>query len=353
MLLELVDDVAAAGEVADEDALAVADEFRLDVLVGGGVLEDGADVHAALVGEGAFADEGLVVAQRKVGQFGDEAADAGETGEFLGADGGVVEFEFEVGDDAGEVGVAAALAVAVHAALHVGHAGFDGGQGVGDGEIAIVVGVDADDAIETAADFGDHFDQARGDGAAVGIAEAEDIGAGFMGGLQGAEGVIGVGDVAVEEMLGVVDDLLAVVLDIADGFGDEDEVLVVGDAEGAFDVEVPGLAEDGDDGGAGFDEGADVAVLMDGVLGEARAAECREPGVVQGEFGGALEELLVFGVAAGPAALNVIDTQLIELLGNDELVVHGERDGLALRAIAESGVEGMDFHKESHWEECP
>ena len=262
VLLELVDDVAAAGEVADQDALAVADEFGLDVLVGGGVLEDGADVHAALVGEGALADEGLVVAQRKVGQFGDEAADAGESGELLGADGGVAELEFEVGDDAGQVGVAAALAIAVHAALYVGGAGFDGGQGVGDGEIAIVVGVDADDAIEAAADFGDDFDETRGDRAAVGVAEAEDIGAGLMGGFQGAQGVIGVGDVAVEEVLGVVDDFLAVILDVADGFGDEDEVFFVGDAEGAFDVKVPGLAEDGDDGGSGFDQGADVAVLV-------------------------------------------------------------------------------------------
>ena len=136
--------------------------FGLDVLVGGGVLQHGADVHAALVGEGALADEGLVVAQRKIGQFGDEAADAGEAGELLGADGGVAELEFEVGDDAGEVGVAAALAVAVHAALHVRGAGFDRGEVLADGEIAIVVGVDADDAIEAAADFGDDFDEARG-----------------------------------------------------------------------------------------------------------------------------------------------------------------------------------------------
>ena len=69
MLLELVHDVAAAGEVADQDALAVADEFRLDVFVGGGILQDRADVHAALVGEGALADEGLVVAQRQIGQL--------------------------------------------------------------------------------------------------------------------------------------------------------------------------------------------------------------------------------------------------------------------------------------------
>src|ERR1035438_1195424 len=138
VLLELKDDIAAAGKVADEDALAVADEFGLDVLVGGGVLEDGADVHAAFVSEGAFADEGLVVAQRKVGQLGDEAADAGETGEFVGTDGGVVELELKVGDDTGEIGIAAALAVAVHAALDVSGAGLDRGQGVGDGEIAMV-----------------------------------------------------------------------------------------------------------------------------------------------------------------------------------------------------------------------
>src|ERR1035438_1901081 len=102
VLLELIYDIAAAGKVADEDALAVADELGFDVLVGGGVLEDGADVHAALVSEGAFTDEGLVVAQRKVGQLGDEPADAGETGEFIGADGGVVELELEVGDDRSE-----------------------------------------------------------------------------------------------------------------------------------------------------------------------------------------------------------------------------------------------------------
>jgi hypothetical protein len=43
-----------------------------------------------------------------------------------------------------------------------------------------------------------------------------------MGRLECAEGVIGVGDIAVEEVLGIVDDLLTVILDVADGFGDED-----------------------------------------------------------------------------------------------------------------------------------
>ena len=218
------------------------------MLVGGGILEDGADVHAALVREGAVADVGLVVAQRQVGQFGDETGGGGQVRKVLRADGGVAQLEFEVGDDGGQVGVPAAFAIAVHAALHVRDALLDGGDGVGDGDVGIVVAMDPQHAVETLADLGDDLGQPSGQGAAVGIAEAEDVGAGGLGRFEGPQGEGRVGAVAVEEVLGVVDDLLAVVLDIADGFGDEDEVLVVGDAEGAFDVEVPGLAEDGDDG---------------------------------------------------------------------------------------------------------
>ena len=55
----------------------------------------------------------------------------------------------------------------------------------------------------------------------------------FVGGFESAQGEIGVGGVAVEEMLGVVDHFLAVVLEVAHGFGDELEIFFFGDAEGA------------------------------------------------------------------------------------------------------------------------
>ena len=50
-------DVAAAGELADEDAAAVADGGRRYVLERGGILRDGVRVHAGLVREGAVAHE--------------------------------------------------------------------------------------------------------------------------------------------------------------------------------------------------------------------------------------------------------------------------------------------------------
>ena len=55
-LLRLVEDVAAPGQVRHQDALAVADHRRIDVLVGERVLLHRGDVNAALVREGAQAD---------------------------------------------------------------------------------------------------------------------------------------------------------------------------------------------------------------------------------------------------------------------------------------------------------
>jgi hypothetical protein len=69
--------------------------------------------------------------------------------------------------------------------------------------------------------------------------------------------------VAVEEVLGVVDDFFAVIFEISDCFGDDGEVFVFGDAECAENMKVPALAEDGDAGGACIDEFAHVAIDLD------------------------------------------------------------------------------------------
>ena len=111
-------------------------------------------------------------------------------------------------------------------------------------------------------------------------------------------------------------------------------------------MQVPALAEDGDDGRAGLDQRQDVGILVDRVLGEAGGAEGGELGVVELASPRArVEELLVLGVGAGPAALDVVDAQLVQLLGDDQLVLDGEGDGLALGAVAQSGIEGEDAHQ--------
>ena len=54
------------------------------------------------------------------------------------------------------------------------------------------------------------------------------------------------------------------------------------------------------------------------------------------------EELVVLRVRAGPAGLDVVDAEPVELLGDAQLVVDGERDALELRAVAQRRVVDLD-----------
>ena len=131
-------------ELRDDEAGLVADESRVDVLVRVPDLGRRRPVHPALVGEGARADVGGVRVGRDVGDAGDVARELGEGGQIRGA-GHRLEphLEPQVRPDGHDVGVAAALAVAVHRALHVADAGPHGGQRVGHGQPRVVVDVDA------------------------------------------------------------------------------------------------------------------------------------------------------------------------------------------------------------------
>ena len=114
------------------------------MLVAGGVAGDAVGVHAAFVGEGALADERLAGAKVHVGHLVDEARQLGQATQAAGQQHFVAAFQSEVGDDADEIDVAAALADAVDGPLHLGRPLGDGGEGVGDRHVAIVVAMDAD-----------------------------------------------------------------------------------------------------------------------------------------------------------------------------------------------------------------
>src|SRR5207247_11203399 len=67
-----------------------------------------------------------------------------------------------------------------------------------------------------------------------------------------------------------------------------------------------------------------------------------------------VEELDVFGIAAGPAAFDVMETKGINALGDAELVRDREIDPFTLAAVAQGRV--VDFHVRFHaarrWRRC-
>src|SRR6185436_5946170 len=114
--------------------------------------------------------------------------------------------EGERGDDTDQVAITRAFSVTVDGALDVSGAGIDGGDGIGDAEAAIVMGVDADAGAQLAArHLGDACDLA-GQTTAVGIAEDQNISAGLLGRFPSGDGVFGLVLVAVEGVFRIVND---------------------------------------------------------------------------------------------------------------------------------------------------
>jgi len=230
-LAGLAEDGALAGELRDEDALFVTDQGGVDVLEGLRRLLHGGDVQPTLVGEGGPADVRRMRPHREVDDVGDEVGRLGEPRELLGRDDGEAHLQLQGRDDRDEVGVAAALAVSVERALDVPGAGLDGGETRGDGAVAVVVGVHADGDGDARDDVAHGVVHERGQRRPVGIAQTDDVRAGLGGGADAAQGVRGVVAVGVEEVLGVVDDALALRDEEAHRLVDHAQVLVAAHAQ--------------------------------------------------------------------------------------------------------------------------
>src|SRR5690606_251624 len=111
--------------------------------------------------------------------------------------------EHEVRGDGEQVGVAAPFAVAVRGALGVDRSRVHGGHGVGDGTAGVVVGVDAELYAGQGEGLGDDGPHLGGQGAAVGVAQDDGLGARLGGGADHFERVLAVELIAVEVVLGV------------------------------------------------------------------------------------------------------------------------------------------------------
>ena len=255
----------------------------------------------------------------------------------------MAELQLQVGNDRTQVGIPAAFAQTIDRPLHLRGARLHGADRVGDGHLAVVVAVDADrDAGEAFADHaGDLVDFVR-ETAAVGVAQHQAVGAGLGRGGERAQGIVGVGLVAVEEVLGVVHQFLALLLQIAHRVGDHRHVFVERGAQDFEHLIVPALAENGDGGGARLEQRPHIGILGDGRADLARRAESNQARMGQLEVCGAREELQVLRVRTGIARFDVGDTQRVEPLDDLELVLDGIGNSLRLSAVAQGRVVDVD-----------
>ena len=223
----LHDDAAPARHVGHEHARAVADGGGIDVFVAPRHLLRGVGVETSLVGEGGDARQrapldwaadwparpgmGKIPQLRKAGPAERRAA----------------HFQEKIGQDRDQVGVPGAFAIAVDRPLHQRRARGDSCERRRHGQPGIVVAVHADVfAAELAHDMRHHGLEIVDHGSAVGVAERQVGGASAFGRGQCPHGVIRVVLVAVEEMLGVVDDFAPVRGQVPRGLLDHGKVLL-------------------------------------------------------------------------------------------------------------------------------
>jgi hypothetical protein len=337
-------DGRAAGHLGDEDALVVADDLRVQVVVHLRRHLDRRRVQPGLVRERGRPDVGRVGVRCQVRDLGDRVRDALHLGQAAVGQDVPPHLGDQAADHGEQIRVAGALPVAVGGPLHVRRAGIHGGQGVGHRATRVVLGVDAEPDAGAPLHVGHDVVHAHRQHAAVGVAQHADVRTGRGGGVEQPHAVVRVELVAVEEVLAVEEDAAAVLAQERHRVAHHRDVLLRRGAQRLAHVPHRGFRDDAHDRRAGVEQGADLRVVLHrdpGLAGRAERDELRVP-ELQLAVRGTGEELGVLGQRAGPAALDEADAELVEQPRHRELVGDRVADALTLRPVAQRGVEDVE-----------
>ena len=147
-------------------------------------------------------------------------------------------------------------------------------------------------------------------------------------------------------MLGVVENLAAVLFQKGHRVGDHRDVFGRIDIQNLGDMEQPSFAHDCNDRRFGLEEHPHLRVGINGNSSPPRAAKRRDLRVFPFQLRGLAEKRRIARVGSRPPTLDVIHTKRIKSLGNANFVENRKRNSRALRAIAQRGVVDRDrFHE--------
>ena len=203
VLFPLVNNIAPSGEVGDEHSLPIADKLGIDVFVGLAVLQYPGHMEPAFMRESTVADIGLTLVRLNVGQLVEEVRYLAQSLELGRLDAVLSHLQLQVGNDRNEVEVAAAFAEAVDGSLNLAHAHLNGGHGIRDRKLPIVVAVDSQRRFDHPIHVGERLPNIAGQSTAVGVAQNDPVGAAILSSLETFQRIIRVCAKAIEEVFRV------------------------------------------------------------------------------------------------------------------------------------------------------
>ncbi len=113
-------------------------------------------------------------------------------------------------------------------------------------------------------------------------------------------------------------------------------------------MQQPGLAKDRDHGRVRLQQQPDLVVALHRDTLAPRRTERRQARVLELLPLGLGKELDVLGIGPRPAALDVMNPERVELLGDAQLVHHRKVDAFALTAVAQGRIVYLDFGFHKH-----
>ncbi len=243
---DFVEQAAASSIVGDQHPLPITDASRIDMLIGGRVLQDCVNMHPAFVGKRGISDIGLMLIGHEIGNFRHKPGHILEMAQGIGQ-GLAFHFQREIRNNGTEVGISTTFPDAIDGPLYLLNAHLDRHQRVRHGHFTVVMGMDAKRyptlTLHHSADLTD-LPRHR---APVGITENHSLRTRLYRFPDRAQRIVRVGLIAVEEMLRIVENAASFPTEVADGIADQLKILVEGDTERIGDMERPGLSEERDD----------------------------------------------------------------------------------------------------------
>ena len=180
----------------------------------------------------------------------------------------------------------------------------------------------------------DDFRNLMRQGAAVCVAERQALGPALNRLFKGSECILRTCLEAVKEMLGIVNQIFYVRPEIPERVLNDDKVVLKTDTQGIGDMHVPGLAENSNTGCFRIKKGLQVGIGLSRILEIPGAAERGEAGMLQVVIPDLTEELNRARIGPGPPSFNIINTKLVKLQSNFDLVFNRKIEVFSLGPIS-------------------
>ena len=196
--------------------------------------------------------------------------------------------------------------------------------------------------VQPGAHAGRRLRDLAGQGRAVRVAQDDALGAAGDRGPQAAQRVLAIVAPAVEEVLGVVDDALALRDEERDGLLDHREVVLAVDADDLLQVQTPGLAHDRADGREAVGQHPQGGIGVRRQVAAPGHPERRDLRGLELLAGEQAEELDLLRVRRREPGLDEVQAEPVEGVRHAQLLRCRQRQPLTLHPVAQGGVVELD-----------